>query len=62
MATIPDPHQRLRPTFRPVTFCHSLKWLEFKLNTGKLRDRAMTEAVFQFLFAHYFSSKKGTNL
>ena len=45
--------------FRPVTPCHSPKWLQFKLNPAKLRDRVVTDAVFQSLFPHYLSSNKG---
>ena len=39
----------------PVTPCHSPKWL----NSAKLRDRVVTDAVFQSLFPHYLSSNKG---
>ena len=41
--------------FRPVTPCQ----LEFKLNTAKMATLLVWQAVFQFLFPHYFSLKKG---
>ena len=45
-------------TFRPVTPCHSPKWLEFKLNSAKFRDKVVTDVVFQSLFPHYLSSNE----